>query len=130
MIGLVVNIDNSSSIFARSKMTQTVFKNLLKACSQSIYLFNSEVYQQTNGWPMASPLAPLLANWFVSQLETDLFIKRTKPKMYCRYVDDIFCIFKNKEQIHQLDEKLNKMHKGIKFVIETCQEGKLLYLDT
>ena len=45
--------------------------------------------------------------------------------MYCRYADDILCIFGNKEQIHRFDKKLNKMHKYMKIVIETCQEGKL-----
>ena len=126
----VVHIDNPSSIFSRSKMTQTLFKNLLRACSQSIFMFNGTVYQQTNGLSMGSPLSPLLANWFVSQLETELLNKTARPKMYCRYVDDIFCIFQNKEQIHQFDEKLNNMHKDMTFVIQTCQEGKLPYLDT
>ena len=79
---------------------------------------------------MGLPLAPSLANQFVSQLETDLLNKTTKPKIYCRYVDDIFCIFENKEQVHLFDEELNKMHKDMIFVIKTCQEGKLPFLDT
>ena len=49
--------------------------------------------------------------------------------MYCRYVDNIFCIFWNKEQIQHLDEKFNEMHKDMKIIILTCQESKLLYFD-
>ena len=92
--------------------------------------FNYTVYQQTDGLSMDSPLVPLLANWFVSQLETDLLNKTKKPKMYCRYADDIFCIFENKEQAHLFDKKLNKIHKDMKSVIQTCKEGKLPFLDT
>ena len=50
--------------------------------------------------------------------------------MYCRYVDDIFCIFENKEEAHLFEKKLNSMHKDMKFVIQTCQDGKLPFLDT
>ena len=60
----VVYIDNPSSIFARSKMTQTVFKNLLRVCSQSMFLLNGAVYQQTNVLSTGSLFAPLLTNWF------------------------------------------------------------------
>ena len=60
-----------------------------------------------------SIVPPLLANWYVSQLETGILNKTTKPKIYIRYVDDIFRIIENKEQVHQFDEELNKMHKDI-----------------
>ena len=39
---------------------------------------------------MGSPLALLLANWLVSQLETEYLNKTTKPKIYWRYVDDAY----------------------------------------
>ena len=89
---------NTSSIFSKSKRTRTVFKNLLRACSQIIFIFNGDVYQPVDGLSMGSPLAPLLANWFVSDLETVLFHKHPEPKMYCRYVDDLCCVFRNDKQ--------------------------------
>ena len=49
--------------------------------------------------------------------------------MYDGYVDDIFCIFENKEEAHLFEKELNSMHKDMKFVIQTCQ-GKLPFLDT
>ena len=93
-------------------------------------MFNGTVYQQTDGLLMGSPLASLLANWFVSQLETNLLNKTKNPKMYCRYVDDIFCIFENKEEAHLFEKELNSMYKDMKFVIQTCQDRKLPFLDT
>ena len=81
----VVNEQNTFSIFSKSKMTRTVFKNLIRACSQSLLIFNGDDYQQVDGLSMGSPLDPLLANWFVSDLKTVLFHKHLEPKMYCRY---------------------------------------------
>ena len=86
-------------------MTRKVFKNLRRACSKSILIFNGDVYQPVDGLSMASRLAPLLANWLVSDLETVLFHKRPEPKMYCRYVDDILCVFRNDKQSIEFNEK-------------------------
>ena len=68
MIGVVYS-KNSSSIFAKSKITKAILKNLLRTCSQSILVFNEDVHQQIDWLSMGSPLALLLANWFVSELE-------------------------------------------------------------
>ena len=69
---------------------------------------------QVKGHKVSPSIVPtLLANWYVSQLETGILNKTTKPKIYIRYVDDIFRIIENKEQVHQFDEELNKMHKDI-----------------
>ena len=125
----VVYEQNTSSIFAKSKMTKTVFKNLLRACSQSIFVFNGNVYQQVDGLSMGSPLAPLLANWFVSDLETVLFHKHLEPKMYCRYVDDIFCVFRNDKQSTEFNEKLNNLHEAMVFTMETSTTNQLPFHD-
>ena len=129
MVTDVVYAKNSSSIFAKSKITKTVFKNLLKTCSQSIFIFNGEVYQQIDGLSMGSPLAPLLANWFVSNLETDLLQKQDEPIMYCRYVDDIFSIFSNDKQANEFKQRLNNVHKDLIFTMETSTSNQLPFLD-
>ena len=73
-------------MFAKSQISKTVFKKLLRTCSQSVFLFNGKVYQQIDGLSMGSPLAPLLANWFVSKLETELLnnLKKTKDLLQIR----------------------------------------------
>ena len=77
---------------------------------------------------MGSPLAPLLANWFVSKLETSL-LNEIQPKMYTRYVDDIFTIFSNEEMANEFNQKLNTLHQDLVFTMETCTSGKLPFLD-
>ena len=51
----------------------------------------------TNGVAMGSPLAPLLANFFIGHYEKLWLNNYTGPKVlyYRRYVDDTICCFKN-----------------------------------
>ena len=87
---------NNDSIFKIKKtFTKRVFKNMLKACSESIFLFNKKVYKQIDGLAMGSPLAPILANWFVANIEDQILRNPSisQPKFYRRYVDDIFAVF-------------------------------------
>ena len=40
------------------------------------------------------------------------------PKLYLRYVDDIFCVFNNNTSSDKFLDLLNKQHKNIKFFVE------------
>ena len=61
----------------------------------------------------------LLANWLNSELETVLFHKHPEPKMYCRYVDDIYCVFRSGKQGTLFTEKLNNLHNTMMFTMNT-----------
>ena len=123
MVADDVYSNENLSVFTKSKITKKVFKNILKTCSQSIFCFNNQVFKQIDGLSMGSPLAPLLANWFVSKLETNL-LNEIQPKMYTRYVDDIFTIFSNEEIANGFNQKLkikystsrSCFHNGIKYI--------------
>ena len=52
-----------------------------------------------------------------------------KPEIYKRYVDDIFCLFKNETDAMSFGEYLNKQHVNIKFTYEKEIDGKLCFLD-
>ena len=41
----VIYTDNPDALFAKSEISKTVFKNLLRTCSQSVFEFNEKVYQ-------------------------------------------------------------------------------------
>ena len=55
-----------------------------------------KLYQQHDGVSMGSPLAPILANFFLAHIENKLLGKQLDfhPKLYSRYVDDIFATFR------------------------------------
>lgn len=93
---------------------------MLKACSENVFLYNGKVYKQVDGLSMGSPLAPILANWFVSKFETTLLKDSTikQPKFYRRYVDDIFAVFESEEDLEVFYNLLNNSHDNLTFTIE------------
>ena len=50
------------------------------------------------------------------------------PKLYLRYVDDIFCVFNNETSSDRFLDLINKQHKNIKFTAEHGSET-LPFLD-
>lgn len=52
---------------------------------------------------MGSPLGPLMANYYMCHLENTIFEDNNlKPKLYCRYMDDIFVVVEKFEQLENL----------------------------
>ena len=49
--------------------------------------------------------------------------------MYCRYVDDIFCVFRNDKQSTEFNEKLNNLHKAMVSTMKTSTTNQLSFLD-
>ena len=73
-------------------------------------------YQQVDGVAMGSLLGPTLANLFLVNYESK-WLKdcpiQFAPKYYRRYVDDIFLLFKAKDQVfslHELSSSQNKVY--------------------
>ena len=67
------------------------------ATSQSLFLFNNEIYDQTDRVPIGSPLGPALANLFIVYQKNKWYSPEESFTVlfYKRYVDDIFCLFKS-----------------------------------
>ena len=95
------------------------------------FQFDEKLFDQVDGVSMGSPLAPALANLFMSYhekswLESD---EGAHILYYKRYVDDIFCIVENEDESSKFLEYLNRQHPNIKFTLEKECEGKLPFLD-
>ena len=81
---------------------------------------------------MGSPLGPSFANAFLCEHEVNWLENcpnDIKPVLYQRYVDDIFCLFKDKAQSERFLEYLNSRHERIKFTIEHEVNNSLPFLD-
>ena len=91
------------------------------------------MYKQIDGLAMGSPLAPLLANWFVAMIENKLLCDTSvnQPTFYRRYVDDIFAVFRCVDERDAFFEKLNKAHKNLSFTVENINTStkSLPFLD-
>lgn len=99
--------------------------------SQNRFQFEDNFYEQRHGTAMGNSLSPFMANLFMSHFETE-FKRNAKyfPKVWIRYVDDIFAIFNT--DLFDLDEflvELNSKFPTIKFTIEKENKDRLPFLD-
>ena len=81
---------------------------------------------------MGSPLGPTLANIFLCHNEENWLNNcpdQFKPKYYQRYVDDIFVLFGNKDNVNKFDKYINSRHQNMSFSKEIEVESRLSFLD-
>ena len=97
-----------------TRITKNKMRELTLLCTKNVH-FNGETFSQV---AMGSPLAPILANIFMVELERNL-IPILKDHLSCwrRYVDDTICFIKNGSVEHVLST-LNNFHSSIKFTIK------------
>ena len=62
-----------------------------------MFMHKNKLNQQYNGFSMGSPLGPTIANFFLADMKNKILQNNVDfyPKLYLRYVDDIFCVFNN-----------------------------------
>ena len=112
----------------KPKFGKDVFVKLCEFATQGCFMYNGEMFKQIDGVSMGSPLAPILANLFLAQLEQSWLSEECSPLYYSRYVDDCICLFDNQDKINRFHEFLNKQHPNLKFTTEVGND-KLAFLD-
>ena len=81
---------------------------------------------------MSSPLSPVIANIFMENFEQNpLANSAYVPKMWKRYIDDIFAIWPHgKEHLETFLSYLNNIHPAINFTIQNeNDQHSLPFLD-
>ena len=115
----------------QTNIPKEVMKEMLLLCTKNvIFSFNDQLYNQTDGVAMGSPLGPVLANIFMVELE-----RKTIPKLqqymkpWKRYVDDTIAWIKP-EYINIVKKELNSFNPNISFTHEIQNEScNLPFLD-
>ena len=97
-----------------------IFIKLMHLATQGMFLYNNKLYKQIDGVAMGSPLGCTLANFFLGHLETVIFKQPSSshPKMYLRYVDDVFAVFDDEKKCDSFLSILNTQHKNLQFTVE------------
>ena len=75
---------------------------------------------------MGTKMTVSFANIFMAEIETS----NTKPKLWKRYVDDIFSLWdSNIQEVNQFIDQADRLYPTIKFTAEVS-ENKINFLDT
>ena len=105
-------------------------KEMLLLCAKDVhFLFEDEIYQETDGVAMGSSFGPILPGIFVVELETtivptlDNLLRKWK-----RYVDDTYCIVKT-DSVNEILLKLNSFHMKIQIAYKVETNNMLPFLD-
>ena len=110
-------------------LTEGSFKELMRLATSGVeFSFNDKIYRQTDGVAMGSPLGPALANNFVGFYEKKI-PEEEYPRMYFRFVDDVFSYFANQSRSVEFFERLNGLHEALRFTQEGERECSLPFLD-
>ena len=122
-------IAEGNPIFKLSKNDLTKLFSFAK--SQTNFLFNGKMYDQTHGVAMGSPLAPVLANLFLGHYENIWLNNYQGPSVhfYRRYVDDTFCLFNTEHDALLFFEFINSQHPNVKLTVEKETNEVLAFLD-
>ena len=113
------------------KISKKDLKTLFEFASKGTHFsFDGDLYDRIDGVAMGSPLAPALANLFMSHYETTWLQneKASDVLHYKRYTDDIFCLFKTEIEVEKFYSFINCKHPNIKFPLEKEQDKTLPFL--
>ena len=116
----------------RTALTPEQITHLLELCLKTTYFsFREEFFQQTDGAAMGSPVSPVVANLYMEMFEEmALSTTEPRPRVWRRYVDDIFCLVEEKHMDNLL-KHLNNQRPTIRFTVEREDSNSSLpFLDT
>jgi len=106
-----------------------IYIKATKLCmGHNICQFRNNFYKIESGTTMGNSLSPLLAEFFMAKFEIDLKERNLLPKVWLRYVDDVFAIIKQ-DDLEQTLNVLNNQYNTIKFTVEKEENDCLPFLD-
>jgi len=119
--------DHLVSFDVKSLFTNVPLLETIEIIASYIY----QLYKQVDGVTMGSPLGPTLANFFLAHMEHEIMKSNLlhQPKLYLRFIDDIFAVFDHNFNCNEFLDILNRQHKSIKFTVEKGGSN-LSFLDT
>ncbi|XP_055308425.1 uncharacterized protein LOC129572488 [Sitodiplosis mosellana] len=106
-----------------------VYRMVAKKCMDHNYFqFREKFYKVEKGTNMGNPISPLISEVFMSAFETKLKSENLLPRIWWRYVDDVFAIVQ-KDEVEMMLNVLNSRFESINFTVEKESDGKLAFLD-
>lgn len=107
------------------------YVRLVKLCmNRNEFVFRGKYYKQKTGTAMGNSLSGVIANFFMNKFENEMKLNPLFPRVWTRYVDDIYAVV-NKRKITKILEMLNNSkYPSIRFTHENENENQELpFLD-
>ena len=98
------------------------------ATTNQLFQFDGQLYEQTDGVAMGSPLGPLMANVFMCHLEEKLTRDGLMPHLYRRYVDDTLARMPNTDATTMFLTTLNGLHPSLSFTMELPVDDRIPFI--
>ena len=119
-IGIIAEHIYSDKSLSVPSFPKNTFIQLLKLATGGLFMYKDIFIQQKDGVSMGNPLGPTMANFFMAYLEKTILNENHNflPKFYRRYIDDIFCIFTDKNDVPRFLQRLNNFHENVIFTVE------------
>lgn len=106
-----------------------IYEKVAKLCLEhSFFQFREKFYQVTKGTNMGNPISPFAAELVMAELELNLKEQGLLPRVWWRYVDDVFAIVKRSD-INKTVDILNNQIDSIKFTYEEEENNQIAFLD-
>ena len=125
-------LEEDDALPERTAMSPEHIQDLLLTCLNSTsFQWRNSFYKQVEGAAMGSPLSPIVANIYMEEFETAALQTSTLcPKLWVRYVDDIFVVWQHsRTDLQEFLYHLNHRHPSIKFTMEIEQDLSIPFLD-
>jgi len=98
------------------------------ATTNQLFQFDGQLYKQTDGVAMGSPLGPLFANVFMCHLEEKLTRDGLMLQLYRRYVDDTLARMPNTDAATVFLTTLNGLHPSLTFTMELPVDDRIPFI--
>lgn len=103
---------------AKPEELKLLIKTAKICMSHNCFVFRNQFFKNEFGASMGNPLSPLIAEAFMTRFENELMTEELLPRVWYRYVDDVFSVIK-KKNLEQTLETINSRYESIKFTYET-----------
>ena len=112
------------------KINPNILKKILLICTTEVpfYDHKGNIYIQKDGVSMGSVLGPLFSQFYMCNLENNIFNSIKNPQIYLRYVDDILILSNNHQEITKLQKEFQK-NSVLNFTIELNKNNRIPFLD-
>ena len=119
-LSIISNLLMSDNLLhKRTNLTASDVIKCVGLCLHStVFSFNDSLYRQIFGAPMGSCISPVVANIFMEHIERQaLSTFREPPRIWLRYVDDVFCVIKL-SVIDDFHHYINSISLNVKLTLE------------